>query len=181
MNEEILPFQKVLELLLDESKDIPRRYLAEFSDIEPASLTSLLEAWPHVEPDRKLLLIDQLNALANEDTLVSFDDLGRALLADSDPKVRIREYNGYHTQTLIDLTGEVEGYPLTVVESAGASVGAAPGRGGSAVVWTGGGRDNLLCPELGGIEVGKRADVAVLDAHYRCLATFIEGQMVYVA
>ena len=90
MNEGILPFQKVIDLLLDESKDIPRRYLTEFSDIEPASLQSLREAWPRIEADRKLLLLDQLNALANEDTLVSFDDLGRALLRDDDPQVRIR-------------------------------------------------------------------------------------------
>lgn len=90
MNEDILPFQIVLELLLDESKDIPRRFLAEFSDIEPASLKSLLEAWPRIESDRKLLLLDQLNTLASEDTLVSFDDLGRALLTDSEAQVRIR-------------------------------------------------------------------------------------------
>ncbi len=90
MNEDILPFQKVLDVLLDESKDIPRRYLSELSDIGPASLLSLLETWPRIAPPRKLLLLDQLNALANEDTLVSFDDLGRPLLRDEDPQVRIR-------------------------------------------------------------------------------------------
>jgi len=90
MIEDILPFQKVLDVLLDESKDIPRRYLTEFSDIEPASLQSLLETWPGIEPGRKLLLLDRLNALVNEDTLVSFDDVGRAMLRDGDPQVRIR-------------------------------------------------------------------------------------------
>jgi len=90
MNEDILPFQKVLDVLLDESKDIPWQYLTEFSDIEPASLQSLLEAWPRIAPNRKLLLLDRLNALANEDTLVSFDDVGRSLLKDTDPQVRIR-------------------------------------------------------------------------------------------
>ena len=90
MIEDILPFQKVLDVLLDESKDIPRRYLSEFSDIEPTSLQSLLEAWPRIAPNRKLLLLDRLNALANEDTLVSFDDVGRSLLKDADPQVRIR-------------------------------------------------------------------------------------------
>lgn len=90
MNTDILPFQKVLDLLLEESWDIPRQYLTEFSDIEPDSLESLLETWPRIALDRKLLLLDRLNALANEDTLVSFDDLGRALLRDNDPQVRIR-------------------------------------------------------------------------------------------
>jgi HEAT repeat protein len=90
MNDDILPFQKVLDLLLDESKDISRRYLTEFSDIEPDSLRSLLETWPRIKSDRKLFLLDQLNALANVDTLVCFDDLGRALLTDEEPQVRIR-------------------------------------------------------------------------------------------
>lgn len=90
MNDELVPFQKVLDCLLDESKDIPHRYLTEFSDIIPASLQSLQETWPRIGLSRKLLLLDQLNALANEDTLVSFDDLGRALLRDDEPQVRIR-------------------------------------------------------------------------------------------
>jgi len=90
MKGELIPFQKVLDTLLDTSKDIPRRYLTEFSDIEPAALASLLETWPRIEHDRKLLLLDQLNALANEDFLVSFDDLGRALLKDGESQVRIR-------------------------------------------------------------------------------------------
>ncbi len=90
MNEALIPFQKVLDTLLDKNKDITRRHLTEFSDIEPASLRALQEVWPRIEPGRKLLLLDRLNALANEDTLVSFDDLGRALLGDDDPQVRIR-------------------------------------------------------------------------------------------
>ena len=90
MNDELVPFQKVLDILLDESKDIPHRYLTEFSDIEPVSLQSLQENWPRIGLKRKLSLLDRLNILANEDTLVSFDDLGRALLKDEEPQVRIR-------------------------------------------------------------------------------------------
>ena len=90
MNDELIPFQRVLDTLLDKDKDIPYRYLSEFSDIEPASLKSLLETWPRIGLERKLVLLEQLNTLANNDTLVSFDDLGRALLTDSEPQVRIR-------------------------------------------------------------------------------------------
>jgi HEAT repeat protein len=90
MNDELIPFQRVLDTLLDKGKDIPYRYLSEFSDIEPASLKSLLETWPRIGLERKLILLEQLNTLANDDTLVSFDDLGRALLTDSEPQVRIR-------------------------------------------------------------------------------------------
>ncbi len=90
MNEELLPFQKVLDVLLEDGKDIPPGCLNMFSDIEPAALESLQETWPRLGLNRKLLLLDQLNTLANEDTLVSFDDLGRALLTDTEPQVRIR-------------------------------------------------------------------------------------------
>jgi HEAT repeat protein len=90
MDEELIPFERVLETLLEDGADIPLRHLTEFSDIEPASLNALQETWPRIELSRKLLLLDQLNALANEDTLVSFDDLGLALLDDPDPQVRVR-------------------------------------------------------------------------------------------
>ena len=90
MNDELVPFQKVLHTLLDTGKDIPHRYLTEFSDISPSALKSLLDTWPRIELKRKLLLLDQLNFLASEDTLVSFDDLGHALLTDSEPQVRLR-------------------------------------------------------------------------------------------
>lgn len=84
------PFQKVLDALLDEGKPLPSHYLVEFSDIEAAALDALLETWPRIAPSRKLLLLDRLDALADEDTLVSFDDLGRALLADPEAQVRVR-------------------------------------------------------------------------------------------
>jgi HEAT repeat protein len=90
MNDELIPFQKVMDALLDESTDIPHRYLAEFSDILPSALKSLLGIWPRVGLRRKLLLLDELNALANVDTLVSFDDIGRAFLNDDEPQVRLR-------------------------------------------------------------------------------------------
>jgi HEAT repeat protein len=81
-------FQTVLDALLETKKDFPRRYLQYFSDIDPASLKSLLETWPRVQPTRKLLLLNALLSLLDEDTIVSFDDIGRALLTDPDPEVR---------------------------------------------------------------------------------------------
>jgi len=73
-------------------------------------------------------------------------------------KVRIREYNGYHTQALIDLTGEIEGFPLTTLSAETMTLSTAPGCGGSAVVWGDVGGPNWLCPELGGVEIIDRHD-----------------------
>jgi HEAT repeat protein len=90
MNDISPVFQAVLDVLLEEGKDIPLTYLNEFSDIEPEALASLLKAWPRIALKRKLDLLDRLNALAEVDTLVSFDDLGRALLKDVEAQVRVR-------------------------------------------------------------------------------------------
>ena len=88
MNADLISFQTVLDALLDGKKDFPRRYLKEFSDIRPLELKTLLDIWPRVTLSRKQTLLEELKTLAETDTLVSFDDFGRALLADPDPIVR---------------------------------------------------------------------------------------------
>ena len=90
MNTAAITFQKILDALLSEDKDFPRHYLQEFSDIGMDELHSLLDTWPRIKPGRKLTLLEDLDSLAEADTLVSFDDVARALLTDSDPDVRVR-------------------------------------------------------------------------------------------
>jgi HEAT repeat protein len=90
MNTTSLSFQNVLDALLSERKEFPRSYLQEFSDIGALELKALLDAWPRVHPSRKLTLLEELDALAETDTLVSFDDVARALLTDPEPDVRVR-------------------------------------------------------------------------------------------
>ena len=89
MNTTSTSFQSVLDALLS-GKEFPRRYLQEFSDIGTLELKTLLDVWPQVKPSRKLTLLEDLDALAENDTLVSFDDLARALLTDPEPDVRTR-------------------------------------------------------------------------------------------
>ena len=90
MNTEPISFQKVLDTLLADSREFPRRYLQEFSDIGTLELKTLLDVWPQVDLSRKLTLLEDLDALAENDTLVSFDDFASALLTDPDPQVRSR-------------------------------------------------------------------------------------------
>ena len=79
---------KIIDELLNGSKDLSRRSLQQLSDIDPASLKTLMEAWPRVQPERKRLLLEELHSLADDDTLVSFDDLARTMLTDADSQVR---------------------------------------------------------------------------------------------
>ncbi len=90
MNTTPISFQSVLDALLSDRSDFPRRYLQEFSDLGPMELKTLLDVWPRVKPSRKLTLLEELDALAETDTLVSFDDLALTLLADPEPDVRTR-------------------------------------------------------------------------------------------
>jgi len=83
-----IPFLTVVKALLDESKPFPARFLHCFSDLEPVDLKKLTKAWPQVSPRRKHTLLEDLEDLAEVDTLTSFDDLAHSLLADIDPQVR---------------------------------------------------------------------------------------------
>lgn len=90
MNANPVSFQSVLDALTAIGKDFPRRYLQQFSDIGTLELNTLLDVWPRVAPSRKLSLLEGLQTLADEDTLVNFDDFARALLTDPEPAVRTR-------------------------------------------------------------------------------------------
>lgn len=87
---ETISFQNVLDHLLDSKKDIPQNHLQHYSDLDPKSLQLFLDVWPSVKPDRKLLLLDSLLSHLDSDTLVSYEDIGKALLNDADGEVRAR-------------------------------------------------------------------------------------------
>lgn len=82
--------QKVVTELIDGGQKLSRRSLQEFSDLDSASLQSVLEAWPRIPLERKRALLDGLRELSDENTLVSFEDFARALLSDPDGQVRTR-------------------------------------------------------------------------------------------
>jgi HEAT repeat protein len=82
------PFQSVVSVLLDAHKPFPKKYLTLFSDIDPASLSLLMDAWPRISSARKRTLLSDLEFLLAEDTIVSFEDFARALLDDPDSTVR---------------------------------------------------------------------------------------------
>jgi HEAT repeat protein len=90
MNTQPNPFQPVLDSLLNEKKEIPRKYLQQFSDLGALELKTLLDVWQRVGLSRKLSLLEGLETIAESDTLVNFDDFAKALLTDPDSTVRGR-------------------------------------------------------------------------------------------
>jgi len=88
MTEKKPPVPKIIDELLDGPKELSRRSLQQLSDIDPDSLQIFMEAWPGVQPERKRLLLEELHSLADDDTLVSFDDFARTMLSDPDALVR---------------------------------------------------------------------------------------------
>jgi HEAT repeat protein len=90
MTETKTRYQKLIAELTDGTREISRRSLQEFSDITPAALEALFEAWPRIKLDRKRNLLEGLQSLSETDTLVSFDDFARALLTDLEAEVRLR-------------------------------------------------------------------------------------------
>jgi HEAT repeat protein len=85
-----LPLQKALTELAQGTQPLSRRALQEFSDLDATSLEVVSQAWPNIHADRKRYLLDELRDLAQENTLVSFDEFARLLLADPEGQVRTR-------------------------------------------------------------------------------------------
>ncbi len=83
-----VPFQTVVNALLDDGTPFSARYLHSFSDISTNDLTILMKGWPKISTKRKHTLLEDLEDLAETDTLTNFDDLARPLLKDTDPQVR---------------------------------------------------------------------------------------------
>lgn len=106
MNAQNTSFQTVLDSLLDSKKEFPRRYLNQFSDMGTLELQTLQEVWPRVGLSRKLSLLEELESLAEQDTLVSFDDFARPLLNDPDASVRI------HALRLLNDSEDVKLIPI---------------------------------------------------------------------
>jgi HEAT repeat protein len=88
VNKKNVPFQTVIAALLDESNIFPPTYLHRFSDINKEDLHALKKVWLQANPARRQALLEDLEELAESDTVVSFDDLALYALNDPEPGVR---------------------------------------------------------------------------------------------
>lgn len=84
-----IPFNQVIAALLDNSAIFPPQYLQRFSDLEKGELKALATALPQVEPSRRRALLEDLEDLADSDTLMLIDSVAQLGLADPEPGVRV--------------------------------------------------------------------------------------------
>jgi HEAT repeat protein len=88
LNERI-SIQRFIETLVDETTDDGSITLSRFSDLEDAELALLKESWLKISSRRRSRLLKNMKELAEEDTLVCFDQV--ALMALDDPEDSVRE------------------------------------------------------------------------------------------
>ncbi len=84
-----LPFQTLIDALLDVDNPIKKGYLNHLSDLEGEELTLFLEAWPRLPLGRRQTLMEDLHELGSADTLLSFEKIGRNVILDEDPQIRL--------------------------------------------------------------------------------------------
>ncbi len=82
-------FKEVVTALLDNNRPFSPRYLHKFSDISPTDLDALKKIWLQINLNRRVALLEDLEELAEADTVVSFDDLARLAMSDPDGRVRL--------------------------------------------------------------------------------------------
>jgi len=120
-----IPFQSVMEALLNTEKPFTPRFLYRFSDLDQHDLDQLKEIWPDIPNWRRKALIEDIEQLGEDDTLLSFETIGQFALSDSDPAVRLPAIGilwEYENPALIDaFLKMVESDPSSEVRSAAAS------------------------------------------------------------
>jgi HEAT repeat protein len=74
--------------LLDVSRPLSPSYLYRFSDLTESDLEEIKTFWGEIPVWRKQALFEDLEEMAENDTLVSFDAISSFALGDDDPRVR---------------------------------------------------------------------------------------------
>lgn len=81
-------FSAVLDALFDLTQPFPALYLHQFSDLTPALSSQLRKVWPGIDLERRRALLSDLGEMAENDTLITFKEIGRLALDDPDPQAR---------------------------------------------------------------------------------------------
>jgi hypothetical protein len=88
LNDEQIEFDDLLAALRDESQPFPPRFLYRLSGLEGEELRQVRELWPDLSTLRRLGLLEDLELLAESNTILHFDGINRVGLDDEEPEVR---------------------------------------------------------------------------------------------
>lgn len=120
-----IPFQSILDALRDNSKPFPPVYLHQFSDLSPEDLEKLRTDWLNIASPRRSNLLEDLEELAEADSVVCFDEVARLALNDPEASVKVRAINMLweaEDKTLVPIFLELmENDPSMEVRAAAAS------------------------------------------------------------
>ncbi len=83
-----VPFQSVVDALVETGKTFSSSYLSRFSDIQSEDLALLKKNWDDIKPKRRLKLVEDLIQFNEHNTIVCFDDVAGIFLKDEDARVR---------------------------------------------------------------------------------------------
>ncbi|MEW5871322.1 MAG: HEAT repeat domain-containing protein [Chloroflexota bacterium] len=84
-----IPFQQLLQALLDIDRPVNPRFYYRLSDLEPDDLAQLSRVWPDIPLWRRQAIMEDIEELSANDILLYFVALGRFAVQDPDPKVRL--------------------------------------------------------------------------------------------
>jgi len=87
-NSKAIEFSEVSEALLNNEMPFPAGLLYFFSDISREDLKNLSKVWPKVRVQRRRALLEDMENLAEADTLLFFDHFATSCLDDEDPVAR---------------------------------------------------------------------------------------------
>ena len=83
-----IKFEDLIAALLNSATPLAHRYLYRLTDLEGEELKTFTTAWPQIEVERRKAVLKDVGELADLNTLLSFDSVCKAALADEDPIVR---------------------------------------------------------------------------------------------
>ncbi|MEX2143335.1 MAG: HEAT repeat domain-containing protein [Anaerolineales bacterium] len=84
-----ISFDEVVLALRDEEHPFPARYLYRLSALEGEELGLIRRVWFALSAQRRLGILEDLETLAESNTLLQFDAVNQVALRDEDPRVRV--------------------------------------------------------------------------------------------
>ncbi|MGH2581390.1 MAG: HEAT repeat domain-containing protein, partial [Anaerolineales bacterium] len=84
-----ISFDELIVALRDEANPFPARYLYRLSGLEGEELGLIRRVWPQLSFQRRLGVLEDLELLAESNTVMQFDAVNRMALNDEEPELRI--------------------------------------------------------------------------------------------